>query len=96
MTDPYAGRRKARQMKAVSAGMLIADRLGPGGQSVGEVRIAALGAIAEARAVWAFLIERGMATEAQRQDYLDKGYDSVLNQVQGKAAEIMVHDAGRG
>jgi hypothetical protein len=86
-------RRKARQLKVVSAGMLIAERLGNQDtrQAVSEIRIAALAAVAESRAVWAFLKDRGMVTEAQYQDYLDKGYDSVTAQVEGKAAEILVH-----
>ena len=85
-------RRRGRQMKAVMAGQLIAKRLGALNthESVEHVRIASLASIAECRALWRFLIERGMATEAQREDYLDKGYDEVLAQVEGKAAEIYV------
>lgn len=94
MPDNYEGRRKSRQMKAVAAGMIIARQVGglDTRECLEHVRIAALSAIAESRAMWAFLIERGMATEKQRQDYLDKGFDSVLAQVEGKAAEIMVYD----
>lgn len=87
-------RRKSRQMKAMVAGMTIAQRLGgiDTREAVEHVRIAALGAVAECRAVWMFLKDRGLATEEQYQDYLDKGFDSVLAQVEGKAAEIMVYD----
>jgi hypothetical protein len=86
-------RRKARQLKIVAAGMRIAERLGhqDPGEAVSEIRIAALAAVAESRAVWAFLKDTGFATETQYQDYLDKGYDSVTAQVEGKAAEILVH-----
>lgn len=92
MVDKYAARRHARQMKAVQAGMAIARQVGglDVRESVEHVRIAALSSIAESRAVWAFLLERGIATEKQHQDYLDKGFDSVLAQIEGKAAEVMV------
>lgn len=93
-----ADRRAARALKAVMAGRLIAERLGPMTSSakVEEVRIACLGAVAECRGIWDFLIARGIATEEQRQDFLDRGYDSVLEQVQGAASKIFVHDAGNG
>lgn len=85
-------RRRNRQMKAVMAGQLIERRLGAldTREAVEHVRIASLAAIAECRAMWRFLLERGLATEAQREDYLDKGYDEILAQVEGKAAEIYV------
>jgi hypothetical protein len=88
-------RRRNRQMKAVMAGMKIRERLGSidTRDSVEHVRIASLAAISETRALWRFMIERGFATEAQREDYLDKGYDEVLAQVEGKAAEIYVEGA---
>lgn len=92
-------RRRARQLKAVMAGQLIQRRLGAidTREAVEHVRIASLAAIAECRAMWRFMIERGLATEAQREDYLDKGYDEVLAQIEGKAAEIYVEGAsGRG
>jgi hypothetical protein len=87
-------RRKTRQMKAVMAGVEIAKRLGgmDTRQAVEHVRIASLGAVAECRALWLFLKDRGIATEEQYQDYLDKGFDSVLAQVEGKVSEIMVYD----
>lgn len=85
-------RQRARQMKAVQAGMTIQRQIGvmDPHAAVEHVRIAALAAIAETRGMWRFLVERGIATEAQRQDYLDKGYDELLDQVNGKAAEIYV------
>lgn len=87
-------RRKSRQLKAVTAGMLINQRLGHQDtrEAVSEIRIATLAAVAEARSVWMFLLDKGLATKAQHQDYLDRGYDSMLAQVQGNASEIMVHD----
>jgi len=90
------GRRKTRQMKAVMAGMTIQKRLGAmeSREAVEHVRIASIAAIAECRALWAFLVERGIATEEQREDYLDKGYDSVLTQIDDKAAELYVEGHG--
>lgn len=92
-------RQRARQMKAVTAGLTIQRQIGmmDTREAVEHVRIAALAAIAETRGMWRFLVERGLATEAQRQDYLDKGYDELLDQVNGKAAEIYGEGAsGRG
>lgn len=85
-------RRRARQLKAVMAGQLIQSRLGAidTREAVEHVRIASLAAIAETRALWRFMIERGLATDAQREDYLDAGYTEVLDQIQGKASEIYV------
>jgi hypothetical protein len=87
-------RRKARQMKAVTAGMLIQQRMGGGNPDdrIAETRIAALAAVAECRALWRFMRERGLATEQQYEDYLDKGYDEVLAQVESAATDILVHD----
>lgn len=87
-------RRKVRQMKITMAGMAIGQRLGglDSREAVEHVRIAALSAIAECRAVWQFLKDKGLATEANYQDSLDRGYDSVLAQVQDRASEIMVYD----
>lgn len=81
-------------MKAAMAGLSIARRLGgiDTKESVEHVRIAALAAVAECRALWMFLKDRGIATPAEYEDYLDKGYDSVLAQVQDKASEIMVYE----
>lgn len=92
-------RRRARQMKAVMAGQLIQRRLGAidTREAVEHVRIASLAAIAECRAVWRFLLDRGLVTEDMRENYLDRGYDEVLAQIEGKAAEIYVEGAsGRG
>lgn len=87
-----AARQRARQIKAVTAGMTIQRQIGlmDTRDAVEHVRIAALAAIAETRGMWRFLVERGLATEAERQDYLDAGYDELLDQVNGKAAEIYV------
>lgn len=92
----YLERRKARQMKAVVAAMKIKDMQGgfDVGQNMDHVRIAALGAVAECRGLWAFLIARGMATEKQRQDFLDKGYDEMLAQIDAVAGAVMLQTAG--
>jgi hypothetical protein len=88
-------RRRTRQFKAVQAGQLIRQRLGAldTRDSVEHVRIASLAAIAETRALWRFLLESGLATEAQREDYLDKGYQEILAQVEASASKIYVEGA---
>ena len=47
-----------------------------------------------ARGLWAFLVEKGLCTAAQREDYLDRGYNDVLAQVEGKAATIYTEGHG--
>jgi len=97
MSEDPLERRKSRQMKAVTAGMLIQQRLGTldTREAVEHVRIAALASVAECRGLWAFLVERGLATEAQRQDYLDRGYGEMLAQVEASASSIYVQTPGR-
>lgn len=94
-----AERRRARQQRVAVAGMTLARRLATldTRQAVDEVRIGLIAAIAETRAMWRFMIERGLATDAEREDYLDKGYQEVLDQIEGKAGEIFVEgQVGRG
>jgi hypothetical protein len=94
-----AERARRRQMWAVEAGMTIQRQIGvmDARDAVEHVRIAALAALAETRGMWQFLIDKGLATEAERQDYLDSGYKSVLAQVTGRAGEIYVEgSSGRG
>lgn len=87
-------RRKARQMKLVSAGMLVARKCEglDTREAVEHVRIAAMAAIAECRGMWAFLVERGIATQGEREDYLDKGYELMLAQVEQRTSDVMVFD----
>lgn len=86
-----AYRRALRQQKALQATMLIQERLGgASADAVLHVRMASLSAIAEARSVWDFLVTKGLATEAQREDFLDKAFDDLLAQIESAAAEIMV------
>lgn len=90
-------RRKARQMKAVIAAAKVKDMQGglDVDQNMDHVRIAALGAVAECRGLWAFLIARGLATEKQRQDFLDRGYDDMLAQIDSAASAVLL-DTSRG
>lgn len=84
-------RRKARQLLVVSAALTIKRRSTAltNEQRSDEIRVVALAANAEMRAVWAFLKDRGFVSEEEYQDYLDKGYHSLLEQIEGKAAEIL-------
>lgn len=84
-------RRLLRQMKAAQAALLIQERLGGNSpRSVEDIRIAALSSIAEARSVWDFLVTTGVATQAQREDFLDRAFDGILAQVESAANKIMV------
>lgn len=94
MTDT-AARQKARALMAFGILEAINSRT-KGAGAVEHVHIAALTAIAENRALWLFLIDKGLATEEQRQDYLDRGYKQLRDQVEQKASSIYIAEAGNG
>jgi hypothetical protein len=91
-------RRAGRQMKIVMAGRKINQMLGPrtSADRIEDIRVAALGAVAEARAVMMALVAKGILTEAEREDFLDMGYTSVLDQVSNAAGKIFVESGGYG
>lgn len=94
-----AERRIARQQKCFQAAILIRQKMGGSAGPVEErmehVRVAALGAVAEARAVMHVLKLKGLITERDEQDALDWGYDSLLAQLNaGQGARIF--EAGHG
>lgn len=86
-------RRTQRQMKAFQAARLIKERLGPttDAESLEHVRIAALSAVAECRAAMHALVTKGLASPREVQDYLDFGYDSILEQLAGIGG-VKVHN----
>lgn len=61
-----------------------------------HVLLAAFSGVAECRGLWAFLIEKGLATEAEHQDYLDKGWKIFLEQQEQQASKIYVAEGGNG
>jgi hypothetical protein len=92
-------RRIARQQKCFQAGLIIREKLGgstgPIEERLEHVRVAALGAVAEARAVMHVLKSKGLISEREEQDALDWGYDSLLAQLSaGQGAKIF--EAGHG
>ncbi len=89
-----AERQKRRVLIAFSTLNAIVERTGT--SSVEHVHIAALTAIAEGRGLWQFLLDKGLATEAQHQDYLDRGYADLQRQVNEQASKIYVSEAGNG
>lgn len=93
MAKDYEDRRRARQMMVVHACMIISEKLGDQSpkDAASEIRVSAVAAIAEARSVWEFLLARGLATEEQRQDALDRAYRGLLGQVETKGMEISAH-----
>jgi hypothetical protein len=81
-------RRKARALKIWSAHNLLRQRVGVVGPE--EVHIATLSTISEMKGLWQALLDRGLISEAQRQDYLDRGADALVAQCEAKAAQIEV------
>lgn len=90
-------RRAARQMKCFHAAMMIKSRL-DGSTKTDErlehVRIAALGAVAEARAVLHAMVLKGVLTDREAQDCLDWGYDDLLAQIGGGLGAKIFEEGG--
>jgi len=92
-------RRIVRQQMCFQAGLIIREKLGgsmgPIEERLEHVRIAALGAVAEARSVMHALVAKGLITEREREDFLDLGYQSLLAQISnGQGAKVF--DPGHG
>lgn len=99
MISEFDRRRIARQQLCFQAGVIIRDKLGgslgPIEERLEHVRIAALGAVAESRAVMHALVAKGLITEREREDFLDLGYQSLLAQItNGQGAQVF--DPGHG
>jgi len=91
-------RRAARQVQCVMAARKINQMLGLRSDSdrIEDIRVAAIGAVAEARAVMMALVSRGILTATEREDFLDAGYKSILDQVSNAAGKIFVEEGGSG
>lgn len=95
-------RRASRQLKVFEAGRLVRKimgvpepRQGTDAMKIEEVRQAALSALADARACMKALRVKGIISEEEEQDFLDYGYDSILQQLHaGRAAKVT--EAGHG
>lgn len=87
-------RQRKRALMAFDIVSRIVERAGT--TSVEHVHIAALTAIAENRGLWRFLLDKGLATEAQHQDYLDRGYEDLRAQVESVASKLYIAEGGRG
>ena len=95
-------RRAGRQMKCYRAGEMVRELMGISRPQAGstreaieQVRQAALSAVAEARATMHLLVLKGIASDAEVQDALDWGYDSLLQQI-GDGGARKVLEAGHG
>lgn len=91
MSDLEA-RRKGRQLKIVTAAMTIRRRVGKA--TAEEAMVATMGTVSEMKGLWQCLLDKGLVTETQRQDYLDRGADELLRQVEGKASELQLEVGG--
>jgi len=81
-------RQKGRAFRIVQ----IADKIRRhiGRSDVLQVNQTVLACIAEQRALWQLLLDRGFVTEEQRQDYLDRGVTSLEEHVHAKSARVTV------
>lgn len=86
----FDDRRKVRQLQIVAGAMKIAQRSPATDlrQLCEEMRVVCLSAEAGNRALWLFMLAKGFVTEAERQDWLDRGVMDLLDQIEGKSAEL--------
>ena len=94
--DVFRERRLQRQMLIVMAARKVDEMLGTQTTtaSVSDIRVTAMGAIADARAVMFALKAKGIISEREAEDYLDQGYRSLLDQVTTASKHIFVENAG--
>lgn len=80
-------RRKQRQIMVFNAAVMIREHLGGSSGDLEErmsfVHVAALGAVADARAVFMALRAKNIINEKEEQFFLDQGYKALLDQVTG-------------
>ena len=81
-----AERQRARSLKVFIAANKIRERVGV--LKVEEAHMATLAGIAEMKGVWQCLLDHGMISEEERQNYLDRGVDALLEQVDSQASKI--------
>lgn len=93
-------RRIARQTKCFQAALIIREKLGgstgPIEERLEHVRVAALGAVAESRAVMHALRLKGLLTEREEQDCLDWGYQNLLQQISAGQGAKVFEEGGHG
>lgn len=93
-------RRVLRQQMCFQAALLIREKLGgsagPLEERMEHVRVAAIGAVAEARGVMHALRVKGLITEREEQDALDWGYTSLLQQIESGLGAKVFEGGGHG
>lgn len=87
---------RAKRRALMAFNSLTKWRQQNGAPQLEHLLLAAFSGAAEVRGLWAFMIERGLATEAQHQDYLDKGWQLFLDQMTSHGSKIQIATAGRG
>jgi hypothetical protein len=90
----YDERHRARALKIVGAANLIRRRVG--NSTPEELQIAQLATISEMKGLWQALLDKALITEEQRQGYLDRGAQELLNQIESHASQIYIQDGGHG
>lgn len=90
MADKYSERRRTRAMTVHMAAQTIRQRVGK--LEVEEAHVATLAVIAEMKGLWQCLLDRQLVNEEQRQTYLDRGAQALLQQVQEQGMQIDVVD----
>ncbi len=81
-------RETARAMKVFGALSDLNRRVGQPTASIAQ--ITALSALAELKGVWLLLEDKGLVTPARVQDYLDRGVEALLKQMEERLNRIVV------
>ena len=66
-----------------------------GGVDIGAMQVLVLSMSAEVNALWGALIESGMMTPSNRQDYMDQAVENLCKRVNEQARKIMVPGSAR-
>lgn len=83
-----AEREPSRALRVFNIFDTMAKRLGQPTPMVNQM--AALSALAECKAIWMCLKEKGLVTDAQIQAYLDRGVDALAEQTDQRLGRVMV------
>lgn len=81
--------RMGKRMEALEKAVVAMIRQA-GGVDIGAMQVLVLSMSAEVNALWGALIESGMMTPSNRQDYMDQAVENLCKRVNEQASKIMV------
>lgn len=87
--------RDREQSRALRVFNILGDIIKRTGEPTATIaQMSALSALAEAKAIWQCLKDKGLVTEEQLQVYLDRGVDALAEQTEKRLNRVMVDSYG--